>query len=267
MILHRLADAIREQNWFTVFIEVLIVMIGIFLGLQVTQWNENRKERALEAIYTQRLHQEVLDLSAVRTPLVQSREIMVAELKSAFLKLSAPEGEALGNSECFHLGYNPAVTNPTDDLPLIVELLSSGRLTIFTDERLEKALGNFLIARTKSRDSGTGIARRIPDLDHNYNHLFTINRSMSEAYDAAARRGAFETGSGPETIADIFSNLVTCDDAAMRANTQFLNDLAAYELKYYFHIQDNRRVSNSLKALHDALDNILGITHSGGEKQ
>lgn len=46
MILRKLADAIREQNWFTVIIEILIVVIGIFLGLQVTEWNEEREERA-----------------------------------------------------------------------------------------------------------------------------------------------------------------------------------------------------------------------------
>ncbi len=40
MILRRMADAIREQNWFTVFIETLIVVIGIFLGFQMTEWNE-----------------------------------------------------------------------------------------------------------------------------------------------------------------------------------------------------------------------------------
>ncbi len=33
MILHRLADAIRTQNWFMVLIEFVIVVVGIFVGL------------------------------------------------------------------------------------------------------------------------------------------------------------------------------------------------------------------------------------------
>ena len=48
MILRRLATAIRKQDWFTVFIETLIVVLGVFLGLQVNNWNEARKDR-LEA--------------------------------------------------------------------------------------------------------------------------------------------------------------------------------------------------------------------------
>ena len=35
MILRKLADAITAQNWFTVVLEVLIVVVGIFIGLQI----------------------------------------------------------------------------------------------------------------------------------------------------------------------------------------------------------------------------------------
>jgi hypothetical protein len=35
MNLHRLADAIRTQNWFTVFIEFVIVVADVFVGLHV----------------------------------------------------------------------------------------------------------------------------------------------------------------------------------------------------------------------------------------
>jgi hypothetical protein len=45
MILSRFAHAIREQNWFTVVLEVAIVVIGIFIGLQVDDWNQRRIER------------------------------------------------------------------------------------------------------------------------------------------------------------------------------------------------------------------------------
>lgn len=36
MILRRLADAIRRQVWFTVLVETGIVVMGVFLGLQVS---------------------------------------------------------------------------------------------------------------------------------------------------------------------------------------------------------------------------------------
>ena len=33
MILRRLAEALKRQNWFVVFIEFIIVVAGIFVGL------------------------------------------------------------------------------------------------------------------------------------------------------------------------------------------------------------------------------------------
>src|SRR5687768_4083825 len=45
MILRRLAHAIREQNWFAVVLEVTVVVLGIFVGLQVNDWNQRRLER------------------------------------------------------------------------------------------------------------------------------------------------------------------------------------------------------------------------------
>jgi hypothetical protein len=45
MILRSLANAIREQNWVSVTLEVAIVVVGIFIGLQVDDWNQRRLER------------------------------------------------------------------------------------------------------------------------------------------------------------------------------------------------------------------------------
>ena len=65
MVLEKLASAIAEQNWFTVFLEVLIVIVGIFIGLQVDDWNEARKDRIREIEYLQRIDGELAqDISA-----------------------------------------------------------------------------------------------------------------------------------------------------------------------------------------------------------
>jgi len=45
MILRRFAHAIRAQNWFAVVLEVAVVVLGIFVGLQVNDWNQRRLER------------------------------------------------------------------------------------------------------------------------------------------------------------------------------------------------------------------------------
>jgi hypothetical protein len=44
MIIRKVAAALRRQDWFTVLLEVAIVVVGIFIGLQVDDWNERRKD-------------------------------------------------------------------------------------------------------------------------------------------------------------------------------------------------------------------------------
>ena len=69
MILRRLATSIRKQDWFTVIIETLIVVFGVFIGLQVNNWNEARKDRMEAETSRERLIAELqadLDAFAVR---------------------------------------------------------------------------------------------------------------------------------------------------------------------------------------------------------
>ena len=61
MILRRMADGIRQQDWFTVIVEVLVVVVGIFLGLQVDDWNQARENRHAEQEFLNRLHEDVLN--------------------------------------------------------------------------------------------------------------------------------------------------------------------------------------------------------------
>lgn len=45
MIAGRLRQRFAEQDWFSVAIEIAIVVVGVFLGLQANNWNEDRLER------------------------------------------------------------------------------------------------------------------------------------------------------------------------------------------------------------------------------
>jgi hypothetical protein len=55
MILKRMARNIRKQDWFVVFIEIMIVVIGILIGLQIDDWNQSRLDRIQESSYLKRL--------------------------------------------------------------------------------------------------------------------------------------------------------------------------------------------------------------------
>ena len=45
MILRRLTENLRVQNWTAITIEFLIVVIGVFIGTQVANWNQARVDQ------------------------------------------------------------------------------------------------------------------------------------------------------------------------------------------------------------------------------
>ena len=53
MILSRAIEQLKQQHWASVFIELVVVVLGVFIGLQVDNWTDGRKERARERVYLQ----------------------------------------------------------------------------------------------------------------------------------------------------------------------------------------------------------------------
>jgi len=59
MILKQLAESMKNQDWFVVCIEIMIVVVGIFIGLQVDDWNKERTFRQTETELLYELKREL----------------------------------------------------------------------------------------------------------------------------------------------------------------------------------------------------------------
>jgi hypothetical protein len=59
MILRRVIKHFRNQEWTAIFLDFLIVVVGVFVGLQVQNWNERRGDRAEYARALNRLDVEI----------------------------------------------------------------------------------------------------------------------------------------------------------------------------------------------------------------
>jgi hypothetical protein len=46
---------IPEQNWFAVGLDLGIVVVGVFIGIQVANWNEARRENAADGVFPESL--------------------------------------------------------------------------------------------------------------------------------------------------------------------------------------------------------------------
>lgn len=56
MILKRLRAEAARQNWLGVAVDLIILILGVFLGIQVNNWNQARLDRAEGGEYRERLY-------------------------------------------------------------------------------------------------------------------------------------------------------------------------------------------------------------------
>ena len=47
MLLHRFARSLKDQNWTAIAVEFLLLVLGVFLGIQVSNWNQSLSEQRL----------------------------------------------------------------------------------------------------------------------------------------------------------------------------------------------------------------------------
>ncbi|NOX96221.1 MAG: hypothetical protein GXP04_14350 [Alphaproteobacteria bacterium] len=59
MLLRRITEHVKAQNWLAVGIDFLIVVIGVFVGLQVSNWNDARSLNSKSALFTERLKSDL----------------------------------------------------------------------------------------------------------------------------------------------------------------------------------------------------------------
>ena len=59
MILRRLSQSLKQQNWTAIVIEFVLLVTGVFLGIQVSNWNQQRATEAQARIFTDRLRNDL----------------------------------------------------------------------------------------------------------------------------------------------------------------------------------------------------------------
>ena len=154
MILRRLVIALRKQDWFTVLIETLIVVFGVFIGLQVNNWNESRNERQQERGLLVRLHEDIVESLAG-----QSRDLAFLEQQLAdqvvFLRVLDACAVDAGDAETVQRAVNTLgfINPPRFQRRTIDEMAAVGRLDIIRNESLKTRLAE-IVAMVEWRAAG-----------------------------------------------------------------------------------------------------------------
>ncbi len=136
MILRRIIQHFRKQEWTAIAIDFVIVVLGVFVGLQVNNWNEVAKNNRAEAAYLSQLRKDLqlIDIEARAQIEFEQYQARLAGKTFEFIADNAsPE-----RVQRINIGLSQLTMRRTlrIESPTFVDLQNSGKLDIIADDAL-----------------------------------------------------------------------------------------------------------------------------------
>ncbi len=144
MILRRVIEHVKNQEWTAIWIDLVIVVVGVFIGIQVSNWNADRVDGVRAQAYLARVKDNLRsDMKSIERRKVFWRH--VSDYGQDAIRY-AETGELVDGSAwktvlAFYQASQvwPWVGNDTT----YQELLNGGELSMIKDESLRTALSTY----------------------------------------------------------------------------------------------------------------------------
>jgi len=143
MLLRRAMKHVRDQNWIAVGLDFLIVVTGVFIGIQVANWNEERLERSQEVEYVRRLAEDLRqDIKSYDAML----EVYTIKQETILALRDAPLASVIAGDlreAALRLEYSLYKAMPAQRSATFDDLVGSGRLRLVRNSAFRAALANY----------------------------------------------------------------------------------------------------------------------------
>jgi hypothetical protein len=159
MLLRRITRDVKDQNWFAVGIDFCIVVVGVFIGIQVANWNDERQDRVDEVYYLERILTDIDDSIASNKLVI---EFLSGKTRNTYWVVEKlRKGKLAADEEELFARRFLAIENwQTGDFidSTVHELQSSGRLGIIRSDAFREQLGRFELTLESIRRAQGNIA-------------------------------------------------------------------------------------------------------------
>ncbi|HKK46781.1 MAG TPA: DUF6090 family protein [Balneolaceae bacterium] len=136
-IRRKLAEENKVKSYLLyAFGEILLVVIGILIALQVNNWNEYRLEREQEQELLLQLQSEYTSNLEQLNEKIALRNTMIHASKQLLDFIDHPEHR---NIDSTYIYIGQTLLNPTFD-PIVNDIISSGRIELLLNAELRKKL-------------------------------------------------------------------------------------------------------------------------------
>ena len=238
MILRRIIKHVQNQNWVAIVIDLFIVIVGVYIGIQAQAWTTERENRAIENQYLWSLHdnlQNMIESNEDRVAVFQERSTALSEVTDYFE--AAGDQTRLERRHCIAIAQSHIYVGRIVVPPTIEELLTTGRLQLIRNDAVRLAIIAYSQAIEGMRQLNYDIQADRAVLSRRHPELITLS---IQGWDH-----------------------VTCDFDAMRRSRAFRNELADNSYRYGSYVGNVVVGQQELRVgLHALLDRELEINHA-----
>lgn len=151
-ILRRLQQGLRDRDWGMVAVELAIVIVGVFIGIEASNWNQARRERAEERRYYAQI---VDDLRTDQAMLRDALQLVARHDEAAEKALAAIRSGMVPRSErgrfAVRIHYAGYIYLPRPARRTYDELVSTGNLGLLRDSKAKAAIADYYETFVESR--------------------------------------------------------------------------------------------------------------------
>ncbi len=157
MILRSVTKHVTDQNWFAVFLDLLIVVFGVFIGIQVSNWNEERTAEKQNKVMIERLYDDLKNDQIALTSLMDYQAVV---RKYALNAVDALNGdESVTDEQLVVSAYQASqISAPWNYRSTYDEMLSTGQVNLVKSESLKDLILGYYSVDWARQDSLTGTA-------------------------------------------------------------------------------------------------------------
>jgi hypothetical protein len=141
MVWRHTVELVRRHSWFTVIVDLIVVIVGILIALQLDAWAQARDDRRLEVVYLKRLKQ---DLQIERAGMDASERFAQERIEAGHLLGRLAEDPSLAAEAPARLYWALETaawrTFPQINAFVYRELQNTGRFVLLRSETLRRAL-------------------------------------------------------------------------------------------------------------------------------
>lgn len=144
MILRRITEHVKAQNWTAVALDFVIVVVGILLAFQITEWSAARELRAQERVALLDLLGESVEIVRALQTMTASAADLLAAQDAAVAAVAAGDADAVDPQTLAQglatLVFYPAISPPRD---VYDGLAGAGDLDLIRDRGARRAVARY----------------------------------------------------------------------------------------------------------------------------